>query len=317
MIAAGDPRSWYPAALSAEVRAKPRPLRVGSGDYLLFRGEDGAVSALGRYCLHMGADLALAKIVRGGLQCGLHGWKYGPDGVCTRREGEEPHTPVRLPRLATYEVGGVVYVWTGASPDWEFPTLPGIETPTAARPMVADLDCPMTAIGLNGFDISHYSVVHRREPAGLPEVRSLSSTHLGLSFTANVRGGRRYDDLLIRLGYGALRVQLDYWGGNLIFVRNASGGYLALLALAPLGPNRCRLYLSVFSEIARGRFTRLAQGVVLELYRLIAWRFIQPDIPVVSGMRPVEGLLVAGRDDVARRFWKWWRDLPRLEPDTK
>ena len=55
-------------------------------------------------------------------------------------------------------------------------------------------------------------------------------------------------NVLIKAGFGELNVQLDYWGGNLIFVRNRSGGYLALIALRPDGDVHCRLYLGVFVE---------------------------------------------------------------------
>lgn len=171
----------------------------------------------------------------------------------------------------------------------------------------------MHAIGLNGFDIWHYGNVHRRHVRATPVVSSQGSHHLRLSFVADVAPATLYDHLLVRLGYGTLRVQLDYYGGNLIFVRNESGGYLALLAMVPEGEHHCMVYLSTFTDAKPGVLHKAMQSPMLLISREIAMRFLKGDEPFLAGMRPLDGLLVEGKDDVAREFWQWWRALPRIE----
>lgn len=315
MAETGLPKSWYPVALSRQLAGAPLPLRIFGRDHVLFRGAAGAVSAIERYCGHMGADLTRGRIVGDRLRCPLHGWTYGRDGGCTYLEGGERQAAVRLGTLAVTESGGIVFVWPGPAPDWPFPAVLDLRSPRAARPRCERMPCPMEAIGLNGFDIWHYGIVHRRRVRPDAQVRSSHPQHLGLTFTADVLPGRFYDDLLIRAGFGELSVELDYWGGNLIFVRNRSGGYFALIALRPDGEGHCRIYLGVFAERRRGAGGAALQGGLLEVYRQVAWMFLRSDIPALGGMRPREGALVAGKDDIAKAFWRWWNGLPRIGGD--
>jgi hypothetical protein len=95
-------------------------------------------------------------------------------------------------------------------------------------------------------------------------------------------------------------------------VRNENARYTAVLALTPLRVDRCRMYLCVFSDQQEGWIGRLLQVPRLELHRVVAWAFLKPDVPIITGMRPKEGALIPGRDDVAREFWRWWNVLPRI-----
>ena len=315
MAETGSPKSWYPAALSKQIGRAPFPLRAFARDYVLFRGESGAVSAIERYCAHMGADLSRGRVIDERLQCPLHGWTFGHDGGCTYLDRDGQRDGGQLGALAVCEVGGIVFVWPGASPEWPFPELTGLQSCRAARPRLEHLPCPMEAIGLNGFDIWHYGIVHRRKVRPDARVHSRQPHHLGLKFNADVLPGKPYDNLLIKAGYGELDVQLDYWGGNLIFVRNQSGGYLALIALAPDGGAHCQMYLGVFAEKRETITQAVLQQAMLEIFRWVAWNFLRSDMPAVSGMRPREGALVSGKDDIAKQFWHWWNALPRIAGD--
>lgn len=121
-----------------------------------------------------------------------------------------------------------------------------------------------------------------------------------VALSADVQVVSFYDKLLIRMGYGTLRVQLDYYGGNLIFVRNLSGGYLALLSMAPDGEQRCKVYVIAFTEAKGALPMQPARYLLRVLFRHIAMYFLKADEPYLTGMHPEEGLLVDGKDDVAR-----------------
>jgi aminopyrrolnitrin oxygenase len=313
MTEAGLTKSWYPAALSKDLGGKPHAIAVFGGSYLLFRGRSGQLTAIARHCLHMGADLSRSQVVGDGLRCGLHGWIYGLDGVCRHVPGAPAGTEARLRRLATHETGGVIFVWPGPEADWPFPEFPGLADPRAARPRAIEFACPVEAVALNGFDIWHYGIVHRRRVLPEIEVGQQAPHHISLAFSADVMPGRFRDDMVIRLGLRRLDVKLDYWGGNIIMVRNLHSRYLAMIALAPAGDGRCRIFIAVFAERRNGPLGLTAQTLQLELFRWIAYSFLRSDFPFVAGMRPEEGLLIPGKDDIARAFWRWWRALPRVE----
>jgi phenylpropionate dioxygenase-like ring-hydroxylating dioxygenase large terminal subunit len=251
--------------------------------------------------------------VRGGLQCSIHGWEYAPSGLCRHIPSADAPTGVQISRLACVERGDVIFVWPGPEPDWPFPAIAGLRVPRAARPRLIEFSCPARAIALNGFDVWHFETVHRRPILTPPDLKSQAHSHLGISLTAGVRNGRFYDNVLIRLGYGTLRAQIDNWGGNLVLVRNLSGGYVAMLAMIPTGAESCRMYLMVLDEARDGVLGHILQSLQLEIYRTVAWIFVRSDIPVVSGMRPHEGFLIPGRDDAVKAFWQWWHALPRIE----
>lgn len=306
------PLSWYPVALLSQLKGGPLPFTLFGEDYFLFRARNGALCAMSRYCAHMGADLSRAQVVGDGVRCGLHGWIYGTDGVCRHVPGTPHGTEARLKRLAVHEAGGIVFVWPGPTPAWPFPDLPGIMMPRAARPRVIAFECPLEAVGLNGFDIWHYSIIHRRRVRPGIEIGRHADHHISLCFTADVMPGRFHDDMVIRLGSSQLDVKLDYWGGNIIYVRNVKSNYLAMIALAPLGLGRCQIYIAVFIERRDGLAASVSQSIRLEIFRWVAYRFLKSDFPYVAGMRPSDGMLIDGKDDLAREFWLWWRKLPRL-----
>ena len=105
MASIGDPRSWYPVALSSELGSRPLPISVFDRNFVLFRDETGQPAAVSRYCAHMGADLSLAKVVRGGLRCGIHGWEYDTRGVCRRVPGVGAPAGVHISHLACVGAG--------------------------------------------------------------------------------------------------------------------------------------------------------------------------------------------------------------------
>jgi nitrite reductase/ring-hydroxylating ferredoxin subunit len=313
MASTGDPRSWYPVALGSELGSRPLPIAIFDRNFVLFRDEAGQPAAVSRYCAHMGADLSLAKVERGGLKCSIHGWEYDTGGVCRHIPGTSAPADVHIARIACVERGGVIFVWPGPEPDWPFPAMAGLRRPRAARPRLLHFSCPVSAIALNGFDAWHFDSVHRRQILSPPEVESVAPGHLGISLTAGVRAGRIYDNVLIALGYGTLRARIDNWGGNLILVRNMSAGYLAMLGMLPTGAHSCRMYLVVLDETRESWIAYILQSALLEIYRAVAWMFVKSDVPVVSGMRPKEGYLIPGRDDAVKAFWQWWHALPRIE----
>lgn len=85
------PQSWYPICLSKDVKTGKLLVQKAFGqDWVLFRGENNKIGMMSRHCAHMGADLAIGKIVNGKIECPLHHWHYDTSGHCkwssTRQE---------------------------------------------------------------------------------------------------------------------------------------------------------------------------------------------------------------------------------------
>src|SRR5689334_12746040 len=77
------PKSWYPLCRSSELNPRQVIKREAFGTALaVFRTQSGKVAAVRSECVHMGADLSRGHVTGERLQCPLHEWEYGLEGVC-------------------------------------------------------------------------------------------------------------------------------------------------------------------------------------------------------------------------------------------
>ena len=82
---------WYPVCLSGEVgvgKVVGRPFL--DGRVIVYRGGDGVVRVNSAYCMHVGADLSVGKVIDNGIQCPFHGWGYDGAGRCVQTGAPSP-----------------------------------------------------------------------------------------------------------------------------------------------------------------------------------------------------------------------------------
>jgi phenylpropionate dioxygenase-like ring-hydroxylating dioxygenase large terminal subunit len=73
---------WHPVALAADVRDKPKAVRLLGTDIVLWRNKSG-LSAFRDLCIHRGTRLSLGWIQNNEIVCPYHGWRYAEDGAVT------------------------------------------------------------------------------------------------------------------------------------------------------------------------------------------------------------------------------------------
>ena len=115
--------SWHAAAWSEEVAVDAFPITICDQPVVLFRKDDGTISALAGICPHRFASLGKGRRLAGDrLQCPYHGLEFDADGQCVAN----PHGAVpRAARLRTYSVverHSIVWIWMG-EPERADPTL--------------------------------------------------------------------------------------------------------------------------------------------------------------------------------------------------
>src|SRR5687767_16033636 len=77
------PASWYPLCRSSELkRRQVIGLEAFGFDLAVLRTASGKVVAMQAHCIHMGADLSRGRVIGERLQCPLHEWEFGPQGIC-------------------------------------------------------------------------------------------------------------------------------------------------------------------------------------------------------------------------------------------
>ena len=130
-------RYWIPVCLSEElptVHCDPIPVTVLGEKLVAFRGADGAVGLLDRYCPHRRADLVLARNEDCALRCVYHGWKMDAKGAVLEAPPEPPSgkfaQSVENIAYPTRESGNMVWAYLGpADQQPPFPNYPFDELP--------------------------------------------------------------------------------------------------------------------------------------------------------------------------------------------
>ena len=113
-------RFWMPVLLSEEIAepdGAPVRIRLLGEDLLAFRGTDGRVGVVDRYCPHRRASMFFGRNEDCGLRCIYHGWKFDVDGNCVDLPSEPPGSnfreKVKLKAYPARERGGVVWAYMG------------------------------------------------------------------------------------------------------------------------------------------------------------------------------------------------------------
>jgi phenylpropionate dioxygenase-like ring-hydroxylating dioxygenase large terminal subunit len=119
-------QSWFAVALSNELA----PGQLLGRDFLdgrivLFRGENGRAVAVSAYCPHVGADLSVGTVVGNNVRCAFHHWQYDQEGHCVKTGvGDAPPRGASLFAFPTREKFGIVWVFNGEEPLFDFPEFP-------------------------------------------------------------------------------------------------------------------------------------------------------------------------------------------------
>ena len=256
----------------------------------------------------MGTDLANGTVAKGCLVCTMHHWRFNKKGECETAEKK-----IRIAKFAVQEKYGIIFAFLGSEPLFDIPDFAGLTNPALLSPYEVILDNSHLSVTLNAFDSWHFDMVHHRTLTNLEEATPSSIFHFGYSLTMHVKLVRWNDYIMKYLGYNSSPFRLDCWGGNLIMPRNSNTGHTAFLAMIPTEDgNKTKLYFLAAEERRKGLFGSLMQRARLPLVQFLAYTFIKSDIPVIKNMRPHEGMLVPGKDDLTIHFWKYWKNMPAV-----
>ena len=88
---------WHPVAYGREVGRDPLKVTLLGQNLVLWRSAE-RINALSDLCIHRGTALSLGQTVDDEIVCPYHGWRFGPDGACTRIP--QLADPARIPRKA-------------------------------------------------------------------------------------------------------------------------------------------------------------------------------------------------------------------------
>jgi len=158
------PRGWYVVGSVGDVAAgEVKTVHYFGQDIVLFRTEEGVLSALDRTCPHLGAHLGGGRVEGNCLRCPFHDWGFAADGRCV----DIPYAPKIPPKAAVRtwplrEKNGLIFVHycpKGEAPTWEIPDI-DLEGWTPNRVVRWELRSHPQEVAENTVDCSHLKPVH-------------------------------------------------------------------------------------------------------------------------------------------------------------
>ena len=123
-------RFWTPVAMTAQLGARPIPIRILGEDLVIFRDGSGRIGLLNRHCAHRRASLEFGRIEQRGIRCCYHGWQFDVDGTILETPGEPPTSKICgaicQPAYPVREVKGLVFAYMG--PPGDVPAFPYLDS---------------------------------------------------------------------------------------------------------------------------------------------------------------------------------------------
>jgi phenylpropionate dioxygenase-like ring-hydroxylating dioxygenase large terminal subunit len=158
---------WYATAWADELGlATPLLARtVADQPLVIFRTNDGSVSALQDRCPHRFAPLSRGQRTEQGIRCGYHGLEFGSSGACIANPHGAVVQSLRVHAYPATERYGMIWVWLGelelsdpsAIPDMSFvSSVP----PTAFSKGYLPTSASHLLLTDNILDLSHADYLH-------------------------------------------------------------------------------------------------------------------------------------------------------------
>ncbi len=176
--------SWYIAMPSKDLGKKPKVIELFGQSLVAWRDKLGHPVIMEQYCSHMGASLAIGKVVDDCIRCPYHHWRYDSSGQCVSIP-EVEHIPptARQSTYVTAERYGYIWVWYGTqTPLFPIPEFPAAEAQKHNyMPLryAYETNTTVRRIVENAFDYYHVPTLHEQKNSGSVQVTLLDDPNLG------------------------------------------------------------------------------------------------------------------------------------------
>ncbi|MCP4876607.1 MAG: Rieske 2Fe-2S domain-containing protein [Gammaproteobacteria bacterium] len=311
--------AWYPVSLSKELkRGQQRKVQLLDTHWLLFRTESGRPGITSRYCCHLGTDLSNGRVVGDNIECPMHGWQFDTHGNCT-------HIPCGAPipngaqqfSLQLTERFGIIFVWYGDKPEFDFPEMSDLSTNLkTSPPITVSLQAPYYVAALNSFDTQHYEKIHARRFVSPPDISLVNPYCLRIDYTAEIIRRRWVDKIMTKLCGDTTSVAIESWSGGILLLKNMDTHYGSLIGVHPSSETHCELYIVALKdrEVRQTLTNSLAEYLALRLAAVFLKTYLAPDLGIIANMQPHKGILLDGVDDALQTFFDYWKALPQKSP---
>ncbi len=208
---------WYWVIPSRKLRkGEVKHITLLGRDLAIYRGTDSKVVTFDAYCPHMGSHLAEGKVEDNGLRCFFHNWKFDAEGNCVEIPCLGKPLSIKLKTWETREKYGMIWVWTGETPQQSLPFVPELEGEECDSAFASKFvkNCHPNVVMINAIDAHHFNTVHNFPVQINFEKQELNQN--AITFSNTTRGGE--DSLFLKLirpfYQKAVTYSMCYWYGS-------------------------------------------------------------------------------------------------------
>jgi len=156
---------WYYVMPAKELKkSELKSVQLCGQELVLFRGENGIVSALDAYCPHMGTHLGKGKVVGNNVRCFFHHWQFNGEGNCTKVPCQND-IPAKA-KVHSYSVSEAYEsIWVYPDTDPKHKLVDFAELTHADEKIIKfgksyERSCHHHVTMINGIDPQHLKTVH-------------------------------------------------------------------------------------------------------------------------------------------------------------
>lgn len=305
-------RGWYVAATSEAVTRRPVSVVLAGRELVVWRDGSSRPVVMDRFCPHQGASLALGRVVDGTLRCPFHHWRFAADGHCVMAPDTRRVPPgVRAGTMTAHEAQGLVWAWIGSA-RVDYPT-PAFPDPRQHRRSHRSYRFQFTTeasprrVLENGFDTSHFPVVH-----GLASATPLRLEWLPCSRPDAVAARLVVSDLMLPaplkrwISMRELSLRLVSTPSYQTLSFDVDGRTLAreLLAVTPVAPGRTVMH--GWTTLTRSADV-WGSAAAFWGYRLQHWQGTVADLRIYRQAHDTDGSINTSLDEGVLRFRQFYR----------
>ena len=247
----------------------------------------------------MGVDLTRGKIEQS-LTCPLHNRKF-PESICS---SERDGLPIQL---ECTEKAGMVFVFLGEHDGEDFPGR--INDGVMSFISTFDYPAPFQMVGLNGFDIHHLEIVHKRKLSSTPEVEILDDIGIRINYQASIAGNHLRDRMLRLFNFESVDININSYAASILQFDHKKINAQTLLCLQPVEKNRTRIYLRTI--LLKKKQNLLTYIMASAVQRSII-RFLKQDFDPLWDSRFLPDGMLDPEDEYAIEWLKHYNAIPKI-----
>ena len=325
--------SWYIAMLSKDLGKKPIAIELFGGPLVAWRDQKGHPVIMEPYCSHLGASLAIGKVVDGCIQCPFHHWRYDGSGQCVWAP-EVDHIPptARQATYVTIERYGCIWVWYGS----QTPLFPLPECSAAGgerhnyMPLrfVYNTKTTVRRLVENACDYYHVITLHAQGVTGSIQLTLLNDQHTAQQREAPIQKEAWFGALIqyplksyvgrlgpvvqaLGISAKAFTARVDAWPGGTIVTNftDAEERLTLLFCATPVADNKTTAHFLVMIRKTGNFLLDILYFCLFSLQAKIA--FGAEDIPVFNNLKSDAGGVYVKHDRGIlkfREFHQRWVD---------